>query len=81
MFIGVSKELELEIRDVLKSLIEAPGDTLSPVGADSPPLTKEAVLYLEDKGVLEKTNKAGNRRLTADGREYWGTLPPLDGTG
>ena len=71
---AMSKELKREIQKLLKSLIEeSPGSRLA-VAADSPPLTREAALYLEDIGALQKGNTGGSRRVTAYGRAYYEEL-------
>ena len=74
MLKALSKELKREIRKLLKSLIEeSPGSRLA-VAADSPPLIREAVWYLEDIGTLQRRNTGGSLRVTACGREYYEEL-------
>ena len=66
---GVSRELERESRDVLKSLIEGKPGTKKAMTFGISPSEGDAIAYLTDIGALVREGHAV--RVSAYGREYW----------
>ena len=70
---GVSKELQREIRSVLGDLVNGkPGGRIM-VHLNMNPLTRDAINYLDDIGAFEKMGTSAYR-VTAFGREYYEKL-------
>ena len=71
---AMPKELKREIRRIIETYFQEEPGYRFPLYGESPPLTRDAVLYLEEIGVLIRENGPGYRRLTAIGREYYEKL-------